>query len=255
MNRKQITEYLSRIGFCGEISRDRQCIEELMQKHLLTIPFENLEVYDEHRVPSLDVQDLFEKIITRRRGGYCFELNKLFYELLKGLEFEVIPVAVRILWKKDCFPPLLHRGTIVRLGEEDFFCDVGYGGPGPKGLLPLKDGEYDIAGGRFRVTMHPADTEESLVERSTGDGYAPMFQFRVQRTEEADFLLMNFYCAKSSDVLFTQKRIVNLCTENGSTALTDQELTIRHGMDVERMEGCSDKVINEWLKTYFGIEK
>ena len=71
-----------------------------MDLHLCSIPFENLEVFDEGRIPSLRSEDIYEKIIVRKRGGYCFELNKLFYELLKALDFRVIPVAVRILWNR-----------------------------------------------------------------------------------------------------------------------------------------------------------
>ena len=67
-----------------------------MDLHLCSIPFENLEVFDAGRIPSLRSEDIYEKIIVRKRGGYCFELNKLFYELLKALDFRVIPVAVRI---------------------------------------------------------------------------------------------------------------------------------------------------------------
>ena len=88
-----------------------------MEHQLCSIPFENLESFEEGKVPSLESCDIFEKIIIRKRGGYCFELNKLFYEFLGKLGFQVMPVAVRILWKKEKLPPMLHRATIVTLPD------------------------------------------------------------------------------------------------------------------------------------------
>lgn len=103
-----------------------------MELHLRNVPFENLESYKEGKVPSLESSDVYEKIVIRKRGGYCFELNKLFYELLKASGFQAIPVGVRILWKKEKLPPMLHRATLVTLGSDMYYCDIGYGGPGPK---------------------------------------------------------------------------------------------------------------------------
>lgn len=69
---------------------------------------------------------IYEKIIVRKRGGYCFELNKLFYELLKALDFPCDPVAVRILWNREELPPVLHRATLAIFEEGSYYCDVGY---------------------------------------------------------------------------------------------------------------------------------
>ena len=130
MNDREREAYLSRIGYEGELRTDKKCLEKIMELHLCSIPFENLEVFDEGRIPSLRSEDIYEKIIVRKRGGYCFELNKLFYEFLKALDFRVIPVAVRILWNREELPPVLHRATLVIFEEGSYYCDVGYGGPG-----------------------------------------------------------------------------------------------------------------------------
>ena len=111
-------------------------------------------------------KDIYEKIVVRKRGGYCFELNKLFYELLKSLGFRAIPVAVRILWNREEIPPVLHRATLVTLEDGIYYCDVGYGGPGPKKPIRLEDGIHRERNGEYRVTMKPENTDgELLVER------------------------------------------------------------------------------------------
>ena len=215
MNDREREAYLNRIGYEGELRTDKKCLEKIMDLHLCSIPFENLE-------------DIYEKIIVRKRGGYCFELNKLFYELLKALDFRVIPVAVRILWNREELPPVLHRATLVIFEEGSYYCDVGYGGPGPKKPVLMKDGIHREKNGWYRVNMKPGNTNgEILVERRKEEKYLPILRFSQTPTVEADFELLNFYCAKSPDVLITRKRVVSICRPEGSVALTGDVLTIQ----------------------------
>lgn len=232
MNDREREAYLNRIGYEGELRTDKKCLEKIMDLHLCSIPFENLEVFDEGRIPSLRSEDIYEKIIVRKRGGYCFELNKLFYELLKALDFRVIPVAVRILWNREELPPVLHRATLVIFEEGSYYCDVGYGGPGPKKPVLMKDGIHREKNGWYRVNMKPGNTNgEILVERRKEEKYLPILRFSQTPTVEADFELLNFYCAKSPDVLITRKRVVSICRPEGSVALTGMFLQSRRKMD------------------------
>ncbi len=256
MNMEEKDLYLQRIGYAGETAADKECLETLMERHLKSVPFENLEPYEEGKVPSLESADIYRKIVVQKRGGYCFELNKLFYELLKTIGFQVIPIGVRILWNKEKLPPMLHRATLVKLEDGIYYCDVGYGGPGPKCPMKLEDGIHEEKDGKFRITMHPEGTGgEILVERKKKEDYLPMLRFSLRPAVEEDFEPMNFYCAKSPNVLFTQKRVLSRNTANGSVALTGNELTILNvngGLD--HWEGKTDEVIKEWIKTYFEIQ-
>lgn len=130
MNALECKAYLERIGYQEEPHTDKDCLEKLMELQLQSVPFENLEVFKEKRVPSLKTEDIFHKIVHQERGGCCFELNKIFYELLKGLGFDVTPLAIRMLWSPDDFRRILHRATMVVLEDGPYYCDVGYGGPG-----------------------------------------------------------------------------------------------------------------------------
>ena len=157
MNREQRTAYLKRIGIKGELPVNRDTLEKLLQAHLEQVPFENLDVYDFKKVPSLEADALFDKVVTRHRGGFCFELNTLFARLLESLGFKVYPVAVRVLWNKDSLPPLAHMALIVCLGKEKYFCDVGYGGPPQRAYASgrkrpqgqRRDLSHDLCGGRY----------------------------------------------------------------------------------------------------------
>lgn len=239
------------MGYEGEPQISRQGVEALIDSHLTGIPFENLDIFDGGQVPSIEPEDIYRKIVENRRGGYCFELNRMFYELLKGIGFDVVSVAVRILWRRTGIPPALHRGTIVTLENERYFCDVGFGGPGPQGLLKLEESEQELKGRRFRVTL--PEKERWFIECLQGDAFIPVMLVEDRRAEESDFLLMNFYSSRAENVLFTQKRIVNLTTERGSLALNDYTLTIREDGRVSTRELHTKKELEDCLRDTFGI--
>ena len=126
--------YMERIKCQVPTQMNGEILDRLIRSHLEQIPFENLDVIDFGRVPELGEDILFEKIVRKKRGGYCFELNILFRRLLESLGLFVYPVAARVLWNRDYLPPVSHMGLVADIAGRKGFCDVGYGGPGPKGL-------------------------------------------------------------------------------------------------------------------------
>src|SRR5690606_20497919 len=86
--KEKIHLYLQRIGYEGPLDRSAKTLAQLQYCHLHTVPYENLDIL--RGVPiSLELEDLFDKIVVRRRGGYCFELNALFGWLLRELGYPV----------------------------------------------------------------------------------------------------------------------------------------------------------------------
>lgn len=206
MNALECKAYLERIGYQEEPHTDKDCLEKLMELQLQSVPFENLEVFKEKRVPSLKTEDIFHKIVHQERGGCCFELNKIFYELLKGLGFDVTPLAIRMLWSPDDFRRILHRATMVVLEDGPYYCDVGYGGPGPRYPVKLEDGLHTEKNGTFRVTMEPQGTNgEILMERKQDGEYRPLMSFTLHPAQDVDFEVLNYYCSTSPDMWLTQK--------------------------------------------------
>ena len=118
MKQEEARAYLKRIGYTEDIQKDKETLNGLIRAHLEQVPFENLDVCELGEVPSLDEGKLFEKIVEKNRGGYCFELNTLFLALLRALGFTVYPVAVRVLWNRDILPPVSHMALVVRLRME-----------------------------------------------------------------------------------------------------------------------------------------
>ncbi len=273
MNKDQVQKYLARIEWKGKWPEHTlNSLKRLMKAQLTHIPYENIDVYDLEQVPDLKETVLFHKIIENHRGGYCFEVNGLFYQLLISLGYPVYPVGIRVMWNKTVFQPALHMGMVVQLNQQKYLCDVGYGGPGPKEPLPLKEQEICTGDKRFQVSRKPNsntlcrhnqpfpeaglyrdDGADYLICVMTEDKWRPVMQFTDTPFCETDYETMNFYCAKSPELKFGRVRIINLSTENGSVSMLNHELTIKNNGQTEVYHYDTAESISRILWGKFGI--
>lgn len=162
-------------------------LNEIVSAHQKTISFNNLAVYFyPGQILNLDIEPLFEKVIVRGEGGYCFENNKVLFYLLQGLGFQVEPKAARVLYNQTGDIPRTHRTTIVTINGEKFLVDVGFGRDVPPKALPIdseqtnehhvikKDGLYYL-----RLLK-----DETLID---------LYTFDDGHYQESDFNLANYY--------------------------------------------------------------
>ncbi|KAH6668153.1 N-acetyltransferase family protein [Plectosphaerella plurivora] len=142
----QLNTYLKHINFPLSLHpTDPLERLRLIQAHQLArIPFESLSLhYSPHRLLSLDLQDLYDKIVTRGRGGYCMELNAFFGAILRGLGYKLINSGGRV-WVKDHWTGLEHMINIVTIDGQRYLVDVGFGSGGSMQPIPLIHGtEFD----------------------------------------------------------------------------------------------------------------
>lgn len=251
MKREWVKEYLKRIHAEFSINPTAETLDTLIRSHIRSIPFENLDVIDFNKIPELKEEVLFEKIVQKNRGGYCFELNKLFTALLKALDYEVYSVAVRVMWNRDHIPPVSHMGLVTMIQNQKYYCDVGFGGPGPKGLLALDGTAQNIDGECFRSLI--TEDGDILIERLSHNVWKQVLRFTDRKVRDEDFELLNFYCAKNEKVLFTKARVVNLCIPGGSKALLNQELTIRKNGKEQTIVYQTQEELEAGLKQEFGL--
>lgn len=251
MKQSEAAAYLRRIEYQEAVHTDERTLSALVRAHLEHIPFENLDVYDFGKVPELDEAVLYEKLVVKRRGGYCFEMNTLFGHLLEALGFRVYYVTARILWNKEKLSPATHMGVVAVIDDKKYFCDIGYGGPGPKGLVALTKGQQEIDGDTFRVLV--SEEHGFVLERLHHGEWKGLLCFDDFPVRALDFRVPNFYCARNTEIMFCQKRLVNLCTPNGSKALTDLELTIRENGEVRQVLYADKKELEQGLWEEFGI--
>ena len=251
MNTQQAEAYLQRIGYTGSRELTGATLDALIWANISTVPFENLDVYDLHMVPSLDPEDLFHKVVERRRGGYCFELNTLFGELLNAMGFPTYSVVVRLLHIPGPLRPYSHKGLVTEAEGKKWYCDVGFGGPGPKGVIEIREGEQIVGGVTYRGIFRPDDF---LIQRKDGeDTWANVLSFALRPSEECDFQLLNFYFARYEGSAFVNKRTVNLTLPNGSKALTDSHFTLRRDGQVTEKDVATRQELIDLLREEYGL--
>ena len=246
-----VPAYLKRINDAARDGVSVPALRSLVRSHLEQVPFENLDIAGHPCPISLREEDLFDKVIVRRRGGYCFELNKLFFLLLQELGYDCYPAAARILYRRTPPRPLSHRVTIVRLEGEKWLADVGYGGPGPKGLLCLNGERQEIAGEVFSTAVVEG---EQVIYRHDPDEVRKLISFRDEPWLEIDFETLNGYFSLHSDSIFTQKALVYRCIPDGQYALVDDQFSTQGlGRPAESKTVSDPEARKRLLEEYFGL--
>uniref|UniRef100_UPI0035C75EEC arylamine N-acetyltransferase n=1 Tax=Serratia quinivorans TaxID=137545 RepID=UPI0035C75EEC len=126
--------YLQHIGFAGIPKPDLLTLQQLHRCHMLSVPFENLSIIYRQGI-HLEEPALFNKIVERNRGGFCYELNRLFAALLKDIDFNVQFISGEIRARDGSFgAPFDHMALMVEL-DQPYLVDVGFG---DSFLTPLK---------------------------------------------------------------------------------------------------------------------
>ncbi|NLB29925.1 MAG: arylamine N-acetyltransferase, partial [Clostridiales bacterium] len=153
--------YLNRIGLTrAEVSLDREGLNKLQRSHLWSVPFENIDLFDYDRPVDFGTAEVFDKIVNKNRGGYCFELNAALMLLIEALGFTVHAAGARIVIPdnpEELPMPLTHRASIVTIDGKRYYCDVGFGMTTAP-LIPVcldERDEQDIAGDIFTVEDRP----------------------------------------------------------------------------------------------------
>ena len=157
MDEKLVSEYLQRIDVARPESADAAALRSLHRAHQLAVPFENLSIHLAEPI-SLAEDELIDKVVTRRRGGFCYELNGAFALLLQALGFEVRRVAARVYGDGRLGPPFDHLALVVRAvdGSGPWLADVGFGS---HSTYPLLAGQQAAAGGSGRPLPDRRDCE------------------------------------------------------------------------------------------------
>jgi N-hydroxyarylamine O-acetyltransferase len=245
--------YLERIGITGELKPDLKTLDKLILAQLRNVPFENLDVYDTGTDILLDIEHLFDKIVVRHRGGYCFELNALFMSLLKDLGFECYPIMVRVIWMSTSYEPVSHRAGIVIIDGTRYFCDVGFGGPSPCSALKLDDPSEQQSGMNHFVFAKAPDGD-FIMYRIVNDAREQLLKFDDRPCENVDFLAPNEYISQNKQSGFKQMRMINISCAGGSASINTNILRIhKDGLVEETVLDTEDK-IREALLNHFGID-
>jgi len=248
-----VQKYLARIGVdaAEATAPTYTLLQRLQLAHLTHIPYENLDIMRD--VPlQLNEDALFDKMVTRRRGGYCFELNGLFAWLLRGLGYDVAEFFGRFLRGEAEIPMRRHRVLQVTCADGVFLSDVGVGQAIPRAPLPLAVGQkWDIHGETYIIEADDF-LGYVLLEAYKGD-WRRVYAFTTEPQLPADFEAISFYCEKYPASYFRTEDMVHIFTPTGRKSIagrTFKQFT-PEGVTVQHLE--NDAAYITLLTNEFGI--
>ena len=245
-----VQSYLARVGYNGPTSPTLETLRAIHYAHLLTVPFENLDIGLGRKI-ALDEDSFIRKIAERRRGGFCYELNGAFAALLQALGFRVTRLSARVARSDGGESPEFdHLALRVEL-DETWLADVGFG---ESFLEPLriKPGveQMDRAG-----TFRTVDRDQRLlVEKKQADGsWKGQYSFTFQSRQLEEFAGMCEYHQRSPQSQFTQSKICSRATPQGRITLAGMKLIVTSNGERQERLLKSEEEWRDTLRERFDI--
>jgi N-hydroxyarylamine O-acetyltransferase len=226
VDEQQVDAYLERIGARRPARPDTAALRTLQRAHLTAVPFENLGVTLGEPI-ELTEQALWAKLVERRRGGFCYELNGAFAALLSALGYRVDLLAARVFDGERPGPPFDHLALRVE-SDGPWLVDVGFG-RFSHGPLRLDTGApQSDPGGEFTVSAHGEDLDVAMDGR-------PQYRLDRRPYRLTDFAPTCWWQATSPASPFTRSTTCSRLTADGRVTLAGTRL-IRTARDGSRTE-------------------
>ena len=194
---------------------------------------------------------MFAKIVPRRRGGFCYELNGLFAALLRALGFQVTKLSAAVARDETAYgPPFDHMTVLVAL-EERWLVDVGFG---DSFLEPLRLDSREIQVQADRAYRIETDGAYWRMSQRDSDGiWSNQFRFTLTPYQYADYAAMCHYHQTSPESHFTQRRVCSRATPEGRITLSGMRLITTQNGERQEQELTDEMAYAEALRTHFGI--
>jgi N-hydroxyarylamine O-acetyltransferase len=237
--------YLRRLGVTAPASPSLAALTELMGRHLLTVPFENLDVMAKSP-RALSTAGVLTKVAVDARGGFCYELNEAFRALLDHLGFIVHRIEARV-WQAPSQrfgAPFDHLALVARLPDGEYLVDVGFG-DGNRVPLRLPEDQAEDISGVHRLA--PARDGYLLLSSPS----QPLYEMTLTDQPLDAFEPRCRFHQTSSESIFSQGLICTRATATGRITLSRTRLiVVEHGRRTESL--TSD--VGAALREHFSIE-
>ena len=245
--------YFRRIGYTGAPDPTLATLRELHLKHPLAIAFENLDPLARRPV-RLELPALQDKLVTQRRGGYCFEQNLLFAHVLRAIGLDPVALVARVVWDRgdDGSRPRTHMLLLVDLDEGRFIADVGFGGLTM--TAPLRLDAVEPQRTPHETFQIFRDGDSYAVEAEAGGLVKTLYRFDLQPQRQVDIEVLNHYVATHPSSPFLESLMAARAAPDGRYALRDNRLTVRRAGAVEQRQLASAAELRAVLAETFGID-
>lgn len=240
------TTYLERIGYTGPTTPTLETLRGLHHAHLTAVPFENLDIHLSRRI-ELDICSIYEKIVNGRRGGFCYEVNGLFAELLRSLGFTVRLLSARYVTQDGGRGPAFDHLLVMVEMEQPWIADVAafrepYG---------LDEERCELDGRCSRISQR--GDEYILARKDIAHDWADNWAFTLESRRFDEFAGMCHYHQTNPDSHFMRNRICSRATADSRISLIN-DLFITTDAHSRTEQPVKD--VREWermLREQFGV--
>lgn len=248
-----VLTYLDRINYRGSLQPTHETLRALHLAHLFSVPFENLSIHRKEPIVLSD-ESLYTKIVERRRGGFCYELNGLFCWLLRKLGFDVKMLSAGVINEQGKFSPYFDHMTLLVELDNRYIADVGFGNSFLEPLLlNSRESQPQPDGQSYRIIE---ENEEELIVQSQGEtgDWASQYRFMLTPYNYADYEEMCLWQQTSPESHFVKKRVCSLPISDGRVTLSDNRFikTVEGKREEKVLE--NEEEVSTLLKEVFGIE-
>lgn len=248
--------YFERIDYGGRTAVEPQTLHDLSAAHVQAIPFENIDILLRRPI-EIEPQSIFDKLVTRRRGGYCFEHNGLMLEVLRQLGFDARPLGARVrLGADNRRQPVARTHMLIEvcLDGTRWLVDVGVGSAS---LTAALEWRADV----IQYTPH----EARRLQRENGLWYhqirrrgrwQDVYECSARPMPFIDRKVANWYTSTHPDSTFYSRLSVALAFSDGERmTLLDGCLTRREASGIEHRFQLQDHSgLLTVLREEFGLD-
>ncbi len=248
--------YFDRIGYRGTAEPNLETLQGLVTAHTRTIPFENLDPVMGVPVDDLSPEALTDKLVHRRRGGYCYEHNGLMGYVLAEVGFRVRRLAGRVVWMLAPGAPVPAQAHTVlavtfpgSLGS--YLVDVGFGGQTPSSPIRIQTGSVQ------QTTHEPYRLEEGgdglVLQAQVRGEWQPLYEFSTRTAPEIDLKVGSWFVSTHPSSLFVTGLTAARITDDARLNLAGRDLAIHRADGSEKLRLPDAAAVVDTLSERFGI--
>jgi N-hydroxyarylamine O-acetyltransferase len=244
--------YCARIGYAGTRDVSLATLKGLHFAHAFIVPFENLDIHLGQAI-SLQPADLFTKIVTHKRGGYCYEVNSFLTMILRAFGFQVHGLLARVRFSMSALRPRSHQLLLVTVDNEPWIADVGFGScclREPMRLTP--DVVSEQGPDSFRLKTETGHTY--ILEALLAGRWQDLYEFTLEPFDLIDYEPFNYWNSTSPHVRFTQQKLCTIPTPEGRIVAVEMEFKIHGRQGTQTITAKTHKEYLELLRAHFGLE-
>ena len=233
---EKIRSFFRRIGMNPDtvIEQNIDFLGKIQRSCVMNIAYENLDIL-ENKPISLAPDALYDKIVVRGRGGYCFELNGLLTYMLREMGFRVSERFARVLRGETEIPMRRHRVAVVHMADGDYLCDIGVGMIAPR--LPLRIVENIIQEQNDETYRFTRDARHGWVLWDLHhDQWREYLCFTDEEIYDVDVIQPSFYCEKHPASPFNKHNKLAIKTETGRRTIDGRCYKVFRGEELIHIE-------------------